>query len=68
MQLLLNLRQGGVTRRSVSAVCVCAPCSHRDSFELLFTQQGGAEHSGDCTQRSYPLVLEAEPDQLCVPA
>ena len=28
--------------------------------------QGGAEHSGDCTQRSYPLVLEAESDQLCV--
>ena len=24
--------------------------------------QGGAEHSGDCTQRSYPLVLEAESD------
>ena len=21
-------------------VCVCAPCSHRDSFELFFTQQG----------------------------
>ena len=31
-------------------------------------QHGGAEHSGDCTQRSYPLVPEAEPDQLCVPA
>ena len=30
--------------------------------------QGGAEHSGNCTQRSYPLVLEAESDQLCVPA
>ena len=29
---------------------------------------GGAEHSGNCTQRSYPLVLEAESDQLCVPA
>ena len=28
----------------------------------------GADHSGDCTQRSYPLVLEAESDQLCVPA
>ena len=28
----------------------------------------GAEHSGNCTQRSYPLVLEAESDQLCVPA
>ena len=36
-------------------------------FVLSF-QQGGAEHSGDCTQRSYPLVLEAESDQLCVPA
>ena len=43
---------------------------------LIFSQlqgifshlQGGAEHSGDCTQRSYPLVLEAESDQLCVPA
>ena len=35
---------------------------------LLQSQQGGAEHSGDCTQRSYPLVLEAESDQLCVPA
>ena len=33
-----------------------------------FISQGGAEHSGDCTQRSYPLVLEAESDQLCVPA
>ena len=31
-------------------------------------QQGGAEHSGDCTQRSYTLVLEAESDQLSVPA
>ena len=30
--------------------------------------QGGAKHSGNCTQRSYPLVLEAETDQLCVPA
>ena len=30
--------------------------------------QGGAEQSGNCTQRSYPLVLEAESDQLCVPA
>ena len=34
----------------------------------LILVQGGAEHSGDCTQRSYPLVLEAESDQLCVPA
>ena len=31
-------------------------------------KQGGAEHSGDCTQRSYPLVPEAGPDQPCVPA
>ena len=30
--------------------------------------QGGAEHSGNCTQRSYPLVLEAESDQLSAPA
>ena len=54
-------------------VCVCAPCSHRDPLGLFcfcfhFAEQGGAGHSGDCTQRSYPLVLEAEPDQLCVPA
>ena len=31
-------------------------------------KQGGAEHSGDCTQRSYPPVLEPESDQLCAPA
>ena len=35
---------------------------------MLLYLQGGAEHSGDCTQRSYPLGLEAESDQLCVPA
>ena len=35
---------------------------------MLIHLQGGAEHSGDCTQRSYPLVLEAESDQLCLPA
>ena len=38
------------------------------SINVQMNQQGGAEHSGDCTQRSYPLVLEAESDQLCVPA
>ena len=37
-------------------------------FTLFQFKQGGAEHSGNCTQRSYPLVLEAESDQLCVPA
>ena len=37
-------------------------------FFLVSNLQGGAEHSGNCTQRSYPLVLEAESDQLCVPA
>ena len=41
------------------------------NLQFLHAKQkeaGGAEHSGDCTQRSYPLVLEAEPGQLCVPA
>ena len=54
--------------------CVCVPLVltgiHSDCADCVFNfvEQGGAEHSGDCTQRSYPLVLEAEPDQLCVPA
>ena len=51
-------------------MCVCSLWGHKvpvGVFLLIF-KQGGAEHSGDCTQRSYPLVLEAEPDQLCVPA
>ena len=49
--------------------CVCVPLVITgiplDCFSFL---QRGAEHSGNYTQRSYPLVLEAEPDQLCVPA
>ena len=59
-------------------VCECQFLSPRstttvsNSNSLTFIRcadkQGGAEHSGNCTQRSYSLVLEAEPDQLCVPA
>ena len=49
--------------------CVCVPLVVTGILLNCFCfpshQQGGAEHSGDCTQRSYPLVLEAEPDQLC---
>ena len=37
-------------------------------YHSIIMLQGGAEHSGDCTQRSYPLVLEAESDHFCVPA
>ena len=48
-------------------VCVCHTLSLRVKRNLRH-QQGGAEHSGDCTQRSYPLVPEAGPDQPCVPA
>ena len=50
--------------------CVCVYHLNRckTSYWMLIHLQGGAEHSGDCTQRSYPLVLEAESDQLCVPA
>ena len=55
--------------RYMRGVCVCVPSEQMWNFLLVFTNlQGGAEHSGDCTQRSYPLVLEAESDQLCVPA
>ena len=43
---------------------MCPPLFLRENKK----QQGGAEHSGDCTQRSYPLVPEAGPDQPCVPA
>ena len=42
--------------------------SHRYTFSFYNMQQGGAEHSGDCTQRSYPLVPEAGPAQPCVSA
>lgn len=35
---------------------------------LQMSWREGAGHSGDCAQRSYPLVLEAEPNRLCVPA
>ena len=48
---------------------VCVYHLNRVNFLLnVDSFAGGAEHSGDCTQRSYPLVLEAESDQLCVPA
>ena len=51
-------------------VCVCHTLSLRvkRNSQTLKNKQGGAEHSGDCTQRSYPLVPEAGPDQPCVPA
>ena len=59
-----------IAASTVHSWCVCV--YHLDrcktSHWLLTNLQGGAEHSGDCTQRSYPLVLEAESDQLCVPA
>ena len=37
-------------------------------LDIIYTAKAGAEHSGDCTQRSYSLVLEPKPDQLCVHA
>ena len=59
--------------RSVPAqtalMCACAlevTGIHLDCTDCAFSFS--AEQSGDCTERSYPLVLEAEPDQLCVPA
>ena len=56
-------------------MCVCHTLFQRvkrphteTTIHTLTNKQGGAEHSGDCTQRSYPLVPEAGPDQPCVPA
>ena len=53
---------------AIVCVCVCVTLRIQEFTLPSFFMQGGAEHSGDCTQRSYPLVLEAEPDQLRVPA
>ena len=55
------------------ATCVCVKPARYHAGKNHFTnhfsrQRGGAEHSGDSTQQSYPLVVEAESDQLYVPA
>ena len=51
-----------------SGLTTTKPNENEKTEQVKKRRQGGAEHSGDCAQRSYPPVLEAEPDQLCVPA
>ena len=67
----------GISWATCVCVCVCVkPARYhagKNHFWIIFTnhfsrQRGGAEHSGDSTQQSSPLVVEAESDQLYVPA
>ena len=62
-----------VATTTMTSLCVRNICTDEKLLSVFCDStsnhtQGGAEHSGNCTQRSYPLVLEAESDQLCVPA
>ena len=50
------------------SVCACVTLCSKESNDITPKRHCSAEHSGDCTQRSYPLVPEAGPDQSCVPA
>ena len=55
--------------KSFSSVCVCAPCSHRDSFELFFHVQGVVARQRVYHQRRHSLSLgDTGTDHPSVPA